>query len=136
VKLKISKDTDRLIKHIFNFHLNMGQLCCSPTAFVSTVMTHLIERLLDRCSVYNYLIYGIILIINNCPIAVGVENPHKFWMCRQPRDVRQTSRHISTTAGSATYRRYWSHSCYEACGTFNYVTNAYCDGTIIYNDPV
>jgi hypothetical protein len=25
---------------------------------------------------------------------------------------------------------------YEACGTFNYVTNAYCDGTIIYNDPV
>jgi hypothetical protein len=24
----------------------------------------------------------------------------------------------------------------KACGTFNYVTNAYCDGTIIYNDPV
>jgi hypothetical protein len=43
---------------------------------------------------------------------------------------------ISTTAGSATYRRYKSHSCYEACGTFNYITNAYCDGTIIYNDPV
>jgi hypothetical protein len=23
---------------------------------------------------------------------------------------------------------------YEACSTFNYVTNAYCDGTIIYNE--
>jgi hypothetical protein len=22
------------------------------------------------------------VIINDCPIAVGVENPHKFWMCR------------------------------------------------------
>jgi hypothetical protein len=45
-------------------------------------------------------------------------------------------RQISTTASSATYRRYKSHSCYEACGTFNYVTNAYCEGTIIYNHPV
>jgi hypothetical protein len=36
-------------------------------------------------------------IINDCPIAVGVENPHKFWTCRQPRNVRQTSRPISTT---------------------------------------
>jgi hypothetical protein len=26
VKLKISKDTDKLIKHIFNFHLNMRQM--------------------------------------------------------------------------------------------------------------
>jgi hypothetical protein len=25
---------------------------------------------------------------------------------------------------------------YEACGTLNYVTNANCDGTIIYNNPV
>jgi hypothetical protein len=41
---------------------------------------------------------------------------------------------LYTTASSATYRR--SHSCYKACGTFNYVTNAYCDETIIYNDPV
>jgi hypothetical protein len=32
------------------------------------------------------------VIINDCPIAAGVENPHKFWMCRQPRNVRQTSR--------------------------------------------
>jgi hypothetical protein len=24
----------------------------------------------------------------------------------------------------------------KACGTFNYVTNAYCDEIIIYNDPV
>jgi hypothetical protein len=22
------------------------------------------------------------VIIHACPIAVGVENPHKFWMCR------------------------------------------------------
>jgi hypothetical protein len=22
------------------------------------------------------------VIINDCPFAVGVENPHKFWMCR------------------------------------------------------
>jgi hypothetical protein len=40
MKLKISNDTDRLITHIFNFHLNMRQICCSPTAFVSTVMSH------------------------------------------------------------------------------------------------
>jgi hypothetical protein len=46
------------------------------------------------------------VIINDCPIIVGVENPHKCWMCRQPRNVGQTSRQISTTAGSATYRRY------------------------------
>jgi hypothetical protein len=43
------------------------------------------------------------VIINDCPIVVGVENPYKFWMYRQPRNVRQTSRQISTTAGSATY---------------------------------
>jgi hypothetical protein len=35
-------------------------------------------------------------------------------MCRPPRNVRQTSRQISTTASIATYRRYLSHSCYEA----------------------
>jgi hypothetical protein len=35
---------------------------------------------------------------NYCSIAVGVENLHKFWMCRQPRNVGQTSRQISTTA--------------------------------------
>jgi hypothetical protein len=45
------------------------------------------------------------VIINDCPIAVGVENPHKFWMARQPRNVKQTSRQISTTANSANYRR-------------------------------
>jgi hypothetical protein len=44
------------------------------------------------------------IIINDCPIAVGVENPHKFGMCRQLRNVRQTSRQIYTTASSATYR--------------------------------
>jgi hypothetical protein len=36
-------------------------------------------------------------------------------MYRQPHNVRQTIRQISTTTGSATYRRYSSHSCYEAC---------------------
>jgi hypothetical protein len=29
------------------------------------------------------------VIINNCPIAVGVENPQTFWMCRQLRNVRK-----------------------------------------------
>jgi hypothetical protein len=33
------------------------------------------------------------IITNYCPIAVGVENPQTFWMCRQPPNVRQTSRH-------------------------------------------
>jgi hypothetical protein len=28
------------------------------------------------------------------PLPVGVENPHKFSLCRQPRNVTQTSRHI------------------------------------------
>jgi hypothetical protein len=28
-----------------------------------------------------------------------------------------------------------THVMTEACGTFNYATNAYCDGTIIYIDP-
>jgi hypothetical protein len=38
-------------------------------------------------------------IINDCPIAVGVENPHKFWMCRQPRNVRQINRHYISYIG-------------------------------------
>jgi hypothetical protein len=87
------------------------------------------KKRLKECIVLKKIKLLYRVIINYCPIAVGVENPHKFWMC-QPRNVRQ----ISTTASSATYRRYKSHSCYEACGTFNYVTNANCDGTIIYND--
>jgi hypothetical protein len=29
-----------------------------------------------------------------------------------------------------------THVMYEAYGTFNYVTNPYCEGTIICNDPV
>jgi site-specific recombinase len=43
---------------------------------------------------------------------------------------------LATLDKLVNYLRYKSHSCYEACGTFNYITNAYCDGTIIYNDPV
>jgi hypothetical protein len=76
------------------------------------------------------------VIPNDCLIAVGVENSHKFWICRQPRNVRQTSRQISITAWSATYRDTSLTHVYEACGTFNCVTNAYCDVTIIYNDPL
>jgi hypothetical protein len=30
------------------------------------------------------------VIIKYCTIVVGVENPCKFWMCRQLRNVRQT----------------------------------------------
>jgi hypothetical protein len=40
-------------------------------------------------------LYGVIT--NDCPIAVGVENPRKFRMCRQPRNVRQTSRQTTAT---------------------------------------
>jgi hypothetical protein len=76
------------------------------------------------------------VITNYCLIAIGVKNSHKFWICRQPRNVRQTSRQISITARSATCRDISLTHVYEACGTFNYVTNAYCDGTIIYNDPL
>jgi hypothetical protein len=48
------------------------------------------------------------VVINDCHIAVGVENPHKFSICRESR-----------IPGGATYRRYYSHSCYyEACGHF------------------
>jgi hypothetical protein len=45
---KLISTPDREKKHIFNFHLNMRQITCSPTTFVSTVMAHLIEKLLDR----------------------------------------------------------------------------------------
>jgi hypothetical protein len=41
----------------------------------------------------------------------------KTHMCRQPRNVRQTNKHISTT-----YRQY------------RHLAN--CDGAIIYNNPV
>jgi hypothetical protein len=33
-----------------------------------------------------YCLYRVI--INDCAIVVGVKNPHKFWMCRQPRNVK------------------------------------------------
>jgi hypothetical protein len=56
-------------------------------------------------------LYHLHTVSNDCPIAVGVENPHEFWMRRQPRkqgarNVKQTSRHIFTTASFATNRRY------------------------------
>jgi hypothetical protein len=41
---------------------------------------------LALCTVYIYTI-----VIIDCPIAVGAESPHKFLMCRQPRNVIQTS---------------------------------------------
>jgi hypothetical protein len=60
-----------------------------------------------------YLKYDILVhlcmyrvIINDCPIAVGVENPHKFWMCRSLATLAKLVNLISTTARSATYRRY------------------------------
>jgi hypothetical protein len=40
------------------------------------------------------------VIINDCPIAVGVENPHTF--LDVPPASQQTSRQISITASSAT----------------------------------
>jgi hypothetical protein len=32
------------------------------------------------------------VIIKYCTIVAGVENPHKFWMWRQPRNVGQTNK--------------------------------------------
>jgi hypothetical protein len=43
--------------------------------------------------------------INDCPVAVGVEDPHKFWMCRslatlgKPRLPRLIRVEASNTAG-------------------------------------
>jgi hypothetical protein len=45
-QIKKIKGTDRPIKDIFNFQYAPNS--CSPTTFVSTVMAHLIEELLDR----------------------------------------------------------------------------------------
>jgi hypothetical protein len=52
------------------------------TKFVTLTPTrsgsfHLDLNLEKRCILKKYRV-----IINDCPIAVGVENPHKFWMCR------------------------------------------------------
>jgi hypothetical protein len=75
--------------------------------------------------------------MNDCPIAVGVENPHKSWMCRQPRNVRQTIVDtfplppVAPPIGDTSLTH-----VYEASGTFTYVTNANCGGIIIYSDPV
>jgi hypothetical protein len=46
------------------------------------------------------------VIINYLSIAVGVENPHKFWMCRSLAMLAKLVNLISTTARSAIYRRY------------------------------
>jgi hypothetical protein len=43
---------------------------------------------------------------------------------------------MKPTRNSSLFNEFASHSCYKACGTFNYVTNAYYDETIIYNDAV
>jgi hypothetical protein len=37
------------------------------------------------------IILGVPLYIVNDNIIVGVEKPHKLWMCRQPRNMRQNS---------------------------------------------
>jgi superfamily II DNA/RNA helicase len=55
----------------------------------SKFMTDPIRILVKRYNLF-YHLYRVI--INDCPIVVGVENPHKFLMCRQSRNVRQTSR--------------------------------------------
>jgi hypothetical protein len=43
------------------------------------------------------------VIINDCPIAVAVENPHKFWMCRQPRNTGQTIVYFFLVGGSGRH---------------------------------
>jgi arginyl-tRNA--protein-N-Asp/Glu arginylyltransferase len=83
------------LKHIFEiFHLFLEHLM--HVNFSVEVIT---EKIWKRSSGPIYKV-----IINDCPIVVGVENPHKFWMCRHPRRFIQTSRLISTTVRSATYR--------------------------------
>jgi hypothetical protein len=42
------------------------------------------------------------VIINDCPIAVGVKNPHKFWMCRQPRNDTSLTHVMRLAAHSTT----------------------------------
>jgi hypothetical protein len=81
--------------------------------------------------------YRVILIINDCRIAVGVENPHKFWMCRSLAKLdklvgRFPLSPIAPPIGDTSI----THVMRLAAHSTMYVTNAYCDGTIIYNDPV
>jgi hypothetical protein len=69
------------------------------------------------------------VIINDCPSQLALKTTQILDVL-QPRNMRQTSRLDRFPAVKAT------DSCYEACGTFNYATNAKCDETIIYNNPV
>jgi hypothetical protein len=46
------------------------------------------------------------VLINDGAIAAGAENPHKFWMCHSLVTLAKLVNLISTTARSATYRRF------------------------------
>jgi hypothetical protein len=76
------------------------------------------------------------VIINDCPIAVGVKNSHKFWMCRSLSTLDKLDRFPLPPVAPPLSDTSLTHVM--RLGIFNYVTNAYCDGTIILmiNDPV
>jgi hypothetical protein len=65
-------------------------------AFLSTLLLKSIKYTLSKKDVNLYRHHRFLNILvftavfDPTPIAVGVENPHKFWMSRQPRNVRQT----------------------------------------------
>jgi hypothetical protein len=75
------------------------------------------------------------VIINDCPIAVDVETHTNFRCAASLATLDKLVDRFPLLPGAPPIGD-TSHSCYEAYGTFNYVTNAYCNGTIIYNDPV
>jgi hypothetical protein len=53
---------------------------CNLLVFMLTV----IKKYFLPSGMHEKNVYRVILIINYCPIAVGIENPNKVWMCRQP----------------------------------------------------
>jgi hypothetical protein len=71
-------------------------------------MTNAIKLLLQRQSVFLQLESTIYkyrsIYINDCPIAVGVENPHKFWMCRNLATLDKLGDRVETDFHYRQYR--------------------------------
>jgi hypothetical protein len=99
-KLKVINE-ERRVKKTFGRFINRDE-----NGTKSKQSNRFRKKRLKECIVLKKMKLLYRVIINDCPIAVVVENPHKFLMCRQSRNVRQTTKQTSTTASSATYRRY------------------------------
>jgi hypothetical protein len=72
---------------------------------------------------------GSLIIINDYPIAVGVENPHKFWMCRSLATLDKLVDRFPLGAppiGDTSL----THVMRLAAHSLRH--QAYCDGIIIY----